>query len=130
MGRYYNRNSQEVETWNEIPDASLLKPIYENIINGDITVATVFLGFNVGTDDEPRIFETAVYGGYYDGERETYFEESAASKGHAKWVATASEPLPKAVEELGDMIADTQETNPYKIAQRLLETERIHIKNE
>ena len=130
MGRYYKHDGEEVETWSEIPESSLLKPLCENIINGDVTIATVFLGFNVGTDDEPKIFETAVYGGYYDGERETYFKEADAVKGHGKWVAKASEPLPKAVESLGDMILHAGTTNPYKIAQALLETEKVQLKDE
>lgn len=128
MARYYNRKGEEVETWEATQTEGILDSLLEDTPILGVTVTTVFTGFNVGTDDDPKIFETLIHGGFHDGQRETYFLESDAVLGHKKWVQIASESLPSDVQTLGDMIADSGETNPYKVAKKLLETKGIEIK--
>lgn len=126
MPRYYLRDSTPVETWSEIPVADLQNYVADTKLeDNEVSVTTVFTGFNVGTDDEPKIFETLVHGGYHDGERSTYFTEEEALKGHDIMVSKASEKLPDEVRKLGDMIASIGETNAYKLAQGLIEKGKI-----
>lgn len=130
MGRYYNRKGEEVETWEAAQNGGLLENILEDKAEEGVTVTTVFTGFNLGTDDAPKIFETIIHGGFYDGYSETYFHEEDAISGHKRLLSKASEPLPERVKALGDIIASTQETNPYRIAYKLIEREQVDIKNE
>ena len=121
MPRYYLRNNTPVETWAEIPVEDLSKPVADTFISNEVNVSTVFTGYNLGTDDEPKIFETLVHGGYYDGTRSTYFNEAEALKGHEYWVEKASVELPEGVNRLADIILEIGETNAYKLAQQLIE---------
>ena len=55
---------------------------------GDAHVSTVFLGLDHGFEKgkKPVLFETMVFGGYYDEEQERYCTAEEARMGHAKWV--------------------------------------------
>ena len=126
MARYYLRDSTPVETWSEIPVEDLQRYVADTKLEDNgVAITTVFTGFNVGTDDDPKIFETLIHGGYHDGERLTYFTEQEALKGHDRIVSKASETLPNDVKKLGDMIASIGETNAYKLAQGLIEKGNI-----
>lgn len=128
MSRYYKRDGTSVEAWSEIPTEDLGVHVGDTMLNNTITVTTVFTGFNLGSDSEPKIFETLVHGGYYDGSRELYFKESEAFKGHDKWVDIVSRPLPEDVDFLGNLISEAEDTNAYKIAEHLINSGKIQIK--
>lgn len=65
--------------------------IYEE--NG-VKVSTVFLGIdhNFGSNAEPILFETMVFGGHLDGEMSRYHTWEEASRGHEEWVRKVNEP--------------------------------------
>lgn len=119
MARYFLKNGSPVESWSEIPPEDLNTNVDESIINNSV-VTTVFTGFNLGTEDDPKIFETTIQGGYYDGCSERYFTEEAALKGHALWVKKISEPVDPNVELLANIILNSSSTNPYRIAEYII----------
>lgn len=128
MGRYYKRDGTAVETWSEIPVEDLGFHVGDTMLDNTVTVTTVFTGFNLGSDNEPKIFETLVHGGYYDGSRELYFKESDATEGHNKWVKVVSMPLSEEVMLLGNLVSEVESMNPYKIAEHLINSGKIEIK--
>jgi hypothetical protein len=56
---------------------------------GKVLISTVFLGLdhNFGEDGPPLLFETLVFGGDLDGERERYSTWAQAEAGHEQMVA-------------------------------------------
>lgn len=56
---------------------------------GDVEVSTVFLGidFDSGIREFPVVFETRVFGGPLDQERELYATWDGAIAGHNRWCA-------------------------------------------
>jgi hypothetical protein len=59
---------------------------------GDIWVSTVFVGMaGWGTGPAPTLFETMVFNGTLDGERERYATWAEAEAGHAAMVARVRE---------------------------------------
>jgi hypothetical protein len=56
---------------------------------GDVTVSTVFIGTNLGVEEQPRIFETMIFGGHqahYTARYASWFE---AEQGHERAVDLA-----------------------------------------
>ena len=119
MPRYYLKDGTPVETWSEIPENDLTTNIAEDNVNGS-NIVTVFTGFNMGSDENPKIFETSIHGGYHDGYRTLYFTEDEAKTGHELCVAMVSQPIPTDVQNLAEVILESHETNPYKIAEFLI----------
>ena len=54
---------------------------------GDMRVQTDFVGINVYVSDPPRVWETMIFGGRWDGYQERYSSELEARAGHEKAVA-------------------------------------------
>lgn len=126
MGRYYRRNGEEVQSWSEIPVAEMQDKVGDTSI-GSVNVATVFTGYNLGSDDKPKIFETIVHGGMYDKSREVYSSEKSALKGHEKWVKLASAPVSKDIELLGNAISEAGDLNSYRVAKYLIENGIVEV---
>jgi hypothetical protein len=66
---------------------------------GTVKVSTVFLGLDhgFGMTEEPVLWETMVFGGYYDQTCERYTSKAAAQEGHERicqLVTIASRKLP------------------------------------
>lgn len=90
---------------------------------GESDVSTVFLGLDHNWGDgRPLIFETMVFGGKYDQECERYSTEAEAVAGHARWVATVSEPIPSEVEQFAALIDSVESFygNSLTLAEALL----------
>lgn len=129
MGRYYRRDGSAVETWAEIPIDELQNKIGDTNI-GSINVATIFTGYNLGSEDKPKIFETIVHGGMYDKSREVYSSEKAALKGHKKWVNLSSVDVPEDIAILGNAISSAGDLNAYRIAKYLIENGIVKVNEQ
>lgn len=72
--------------WFEKADSDRI--INQDEFNGEISVSTVFSGidYNFLGDGPPILWETMVFGGKYDGDRERYSSYDDALMGHEKMV--------------------------------------------
>lgn len=128
MGRYFKRDSSPVEVWSDIPEKDFENPVAETEVNS-VKIVTVFTGINLGTEEEPKIFETTIEGGMYDKTIETYYHESEALAGHAKWVDLASQHVDSQIVILGEAIKSMNGLNPYMVAKRLIEDNIVKVNN-
>ncbi|MDM9582323.1 hypothetical protein [Nostoc sp. GT001] len=67
-----------------------------SVLKGYISVSTIFLGINLGTNEKPQIFESLVTGGSCNGEKRLYSTWDEAISGHfdliIQSIATTPEP--------------------------------------
>lgn len=125
--RYYHRNGEPSETWADLADDLLSPVLAEDYLENGIHIKTVYTGINLGSSDEPRIFETSIEGGIIDGQTVNYFKEEDAMEGHYKIMEDVSKPLEPNVQSLGDAILKSGLTNPYAIAEHILNNNLIKI---
>ncbi|MHC5676416.1 hypothetical protein [Nostoc sp.] len=68
-----------------------------SVIHGYISVSTVFTGINIGTVEQPKIFESLVTGGSCDRQKRFYATWDEAISGHydliIQSIATTPYPL-------------------------------------
>ena len=74
-------------TWHSTEDTFITQTVI-----GDSSISTVFIGINIAFDRGiPLLFETMIFGGFYDHYQRRYVTRTGALEGHAEAVDLVKE---------------------------------------
>lgn len=96
--RYYILEGREIKpvpdvrTWGAFFNNNEARTVGRDVLDGEVTISTVFLGINHNWGDGPPVlFETMIFGGEHDEAQWRYHTYDEAEAGHQRIVEALKE---------------------------------------